>query len=85
MRAAAEIDEFVTSLVARFASDPSGVDHDQPLQLELEIDSLDFLTLMASIREHFGVVIPELEYPRVSTLRDLRAYLVDRVESVDPR
>lgn len=41
-----------------------------------DIDSLDFLSLVASLDELTGVAIPEADYPKVETLGGLEGYLV---------
>ena len=59
-------------------ADLTTVDGTQPLQDELDLDSMDFLNLMVAIAEHTGVEIPERDYPAVATLDGLVRYLADR-------
>jgi acyl carrier protein len=56
--------------------DPDEVDHDRPMAEELELDSMDFLSLLAELHERTGVQVPESDYPQVQTLSALVAYLV---------
>ena len=73
------VDSFLAAVVARFAPGRSGIDEDEPLQSALELDSFDFLNLMGDVATELGIVVSELEYPRISTLRTFRAYLLDHV------
>jgi len=45
---------------------------------EAELDSMDFLALLAAIEDRTGVAVPELDYPDVMTIEALARYLVDR-------
>jgi acyl carrier protein len=53
------------------------VDRDAPLLDELELDSMDFLSLVAGLHERTGLPIPESDYPRLDTVAAALAYLVD--------
>lgn len=55
--------------------DLAEVDHDRPMAEELELDSMDFLSLVTELHERTGVQIPESDYPRVQTVSDLLGYL----------
>ncbi|MFE1248441.1 acyl carrier protein [Streptomyces sp. NPDC058735] len=44
----------------------------------LELDSLDFLTLVEILSERTGVHIDESDYPRLTTLADSVDFLVER-------
>jgi acyl carrier protein len=45
------------------------------LRQDLELDSLDFLRLVEVISRDTGVDIPERDYPEVSTVQGLIAYV----------
>ena len=47
--------------------DPTTVRDSDHLQDDLEIDSMDFLTLIAALHKRFGLPIPETDYPRLAT------------------
>jgi acyl carrier protein len=55
------------------------LDPDAPFQQEADIDSMDFLNLVAGLHEQSGIDIPEDDYPKLSTLSDILAYLEQRV------
>lgn len=50
---------------------------DERLREALDLDSLDFLSLVESLRHLTGVDIPESDYARVGTVDQLSCYLVD--------
>jgi acyl carrier protein len=53
----------------------------EPLADEIDSTSDDFTQLMAAITEEIGVVVPEEDYPLVTTLDGLEQYLNLRVSS----
>ena len=59
--------------------DPASVGPDDHLQQDLEIDSMDFLNLVAALHKRLGVDIPEADYPQIATLKLATAYLSGRV------
>jgi acyl carrier protein len=48
---------------------------------DLGISSLDLITMLFELEERFGVVIEEAEMPQMSTLGDLIAYLMSRINA----
>ena len=58
--------------------DPASVGPDDHLQQDLEIDSMDFLNLVAALHKRLGVDIPEADYPQIATLSLATAYLSGR-------
>jgi acyl carrier protein len=55
-----------------------GIDPDEMLQEELDLDSMDFLNLVVGIHQRTGVEIPERDYPMVSSLSGCVAYVAAR-------
>ncbi|MDP4033987.1 MAG: acyl carrier protein [Pseudorhodobacter sp.] len=47
--------------------DPASVRDGDHLQDDLEIDSMDFLNLVAALHKRFGLDIPEADYPHLAT------------------
>jgi acyl carrier protein len=60
-------------------ADLSRLDHHADLREQVELDSMDYLNLMAALAELTGVEVPERDYPKVTTLVDLADYLSARV------
>lgn len=50
-----------------------------PLRQLVDLDSMDWLNLLVSLNEHFGVTIPESDYAKLVTLNDLLDYLQKRI------
>lgn len=59
--------------------DPLTVGEDDHLQDDLELDSMDFLTLVTALHARLGVDIAEADYPKIATLGDAVPYLADRI------
>lgn len=55
--------------------DPGAVRDSDHLQDDLELDSMDFLNLVAAIHTRLGVSIPEADYPRIATVGAAVSYL----------
>lgn len=51
------------------------LDPDIDFWAELELDSMDHLSVMAQLSERTGREIPERDYPQLMSLRALGAYL----------
>lgn len=58
--------------------DTGAINGSVPLQEQLDLDSLDFLSVMVAVYERTGVDIPERDFPRVTTLDSTVAYIVER-------
>lgn len=59
--------------------DPADVGPDDHLQNDLEIDSMDFLNLVAALHKRLGVDIPEVDYPRIASLSLAVGYLKAKI------
>lgn len=55
--------------------DMAEVDPNGDLRDEMDIDSMDHLNLMIALHDRLGIVIPEIDYPKLLTLNDAVAYL----------
>ncbi len=58
------------------AIDLGAVDPDLPLQEVADIDSMDFLTLLAAIHDRTGIEIPVQDYPKLATVKLFVSYLM---------
>jgi acyl carrier protein len=58
---------------------PINVAEDDRLQDDLELDSMDFLTLVTAIHSRLGVDIAEADYPRIATLGDAVPFISERM------
>lgn len=71
----------VLAIVKRLAPevDPAHIAPDQPLRTQIDLDSMDWLNVLASIHEKLGVNIPETDYGKVVTLDGIVAYLAEKI------
>ena len=53
----------------------------EPLQDEADLDTSDWMQLMAAVTEQTGVVVPEQDYPLVDTFDGLEQYLAAQLLS----
>jgi acyl carrier protein len=56
--------------------DLGAVDPGLPLQEVANIDSKDFLTLLAAIHDRTGIEIPSQDYPKLATVKLFVSYLM---------
>jgi acyl carrier protein len=56
--------------------DLGAVDRDLPIQEVADIDSVEFLRLVATVHERTGIEIPFRDYPKLSTLNMFVSYLM---------
>ncbi len=78
MRTEQELREVVIDALTGVAPDvdPEALDPEGDLAEQFDIDSMDFLNVIVAIDERTGIEIPERDYPRLSTLDDAVAYLM---------
>jgi acyl carrier protein len=50
------------------------------LREALDIDSMDFLNFITAIHHRLGVDVPELDYPKLTTLEGAVKYLENRLK-----
>ena len=71
----------VLAIVKRLAPevDPTRIIPNKPLRTQIDLDSMDWLNVLATIHEKLGVNIPETDYGKVVTLDGIVAYLAERL------
>lgn len=71
----------VLAIVKRLAPeiDPATIIPDKPLRSQIDLDSMDWLNVLATIHEKLGVDIPESDYGKVQTLDSIVAYLAGKI------
>ncbi len=72
-----DIRQAVLEALTRIAPeiDPASIEPDAGLRDQLDLDSMDFLNFALALHGRLGVDIPEIDYPRLSTLNGAVAYL----------
>jgi len=56
-------------------ADFDGLDPDQPLRDQLDLDSMYFLDIVMELRKRYQLQIPEEDYPQLATLNSCADYL----------
>ncbi len=65
--------------------DLASVDRDAPMLDELELDSMDFLSLVTELHERTGLGIPESDYELLSSVDAVVRYLTEGSERCDDK
>lgn len=55
--------------------DPRSVDRAKPLPDQLDLDSIDYQSLLAALSTRYGVAIEEVDVPKLRSIDDLVAYI----------
>ncbi len=73
----ADLAALVREAIERVAPDVDAgtIPGDVDFREEAELDSMDFLAVLAAVHDGTGVEIPEADYARITTIDDLAAYL----------
>jgi acyl carrier protein len=54
---------------------------DAPLRKQIDLDSMDWLNVLAAIHERLGVNIPETDYGKLATLDSIVIYLAEKLSA----
>ena len=60
-------------------ADPATLDPGEDLREELDLDSMDELTMITELSERLGIDVPEADYPRLRSLQGAVEYLAGRL------
>lgn len=79
----ADIRGVVLAALRRIAPevDPETIRGDAPLRRQVDLDSMDFLSLLIDVNRELQVEIPEADYARLTTLDGLVSYLAERASA----
>jgi acyl carrier protein len=77
-------DEIRTAVVEQLTSvapdiDASDIDPKESFRDQFDIDSMDFLNFVIAVHERLGVDIPEIDYPKLTTLDGCVGYLAAKL------
>lgn len=75
------LEQTVLTLLRAIAPEfePGEIEPARPLRQQVDLDSMDWLNFLVRLHERFGVSIPESDYGRLASLKDLVDYLQDRL------
>ena len=77
-----EIKNIVFQLLKQIAPDtePSTLKPDENIRETLDIDSFDSLQFLVSLNEKLGIEIPEQDYGKITTLKSLFNYILEKMK-----
>ena len=77
-----QIKQTIFQLLKRIAPDtnPSELKPDENIRQTLNIDSFDSLQFIVALNEKLGIEIPEQDYGKISTLKTLVNYILDKMK-----
>ena len=58
---------------------PAALDPEADLRETLDIDSMDFLNFVIAVHHRLGIEIPEVDYPKLTTLAGAVSYLAAKL------
>ncbi len=69
--------DIVLNIISVIAPDAdlSGLQHDQPLREQLDLDSMDFLDIVMELRKRYQLEVPKEDYPHLASLDSTVSYL----------
>lgn len=72
-----DIADHILAALHRIAPDvePASVDHARPLADQLDLDSMDYQSLLAAISREYAIAIAEADVPRLRSVDDLAGYV----------
>lgn len=75
-----EIRQTIFRILKKIAPDtePEKLNPDDDIRHTLEIDSFDALQFVVALDEHFGIETPEAEYGKITTLKNLVTYIMEK-------
>jgi acyl carrier protein len=79
-----ELRELLIEVLSDIApeTDPSALDPTEDLRDELDLDSMDELTMITRVSERLGIDVPEKDYPQMRTLDGAVRYLAGRTAAL---
>ena len=79
-----DIRHVVLQVLAEIAPEAASatVDDAEPLREQLDLDSMDFLNFVIGLHRELHVDIPETDYPKIQTMKELTSYLANKLDAV---
>ena len=75
-----ELKKIIVEILKQIAPDtePAELKPDDNIREKLEIDSFDALQFIVALDEKLGVETPEQDYGKITTLRNLVSYILEK-------
>jgi len=79
-----DIRKAIIEIIGEIAPDEelSGIDPDQPLRDQVDLDSMDFLDIVMELRKRYGIEVPEQDYGELATMSGTIDYLLPKMERI---
>jgi len=79
----AEIEQTVRQSLSEVAPevDPESIDPDRSFRDQFDFDSMDYLALMMDLNKKLGIHIPEIDYPKLSSLSGCVRYIEEKLQA----
>lgn len=76
-----DVKKIVIDIIADVAPDEEveGINPEQSLRDQLDLDSMDFLDIVMELRKRHKVEVPSEDYPELATLNSCVAYLTPKM------
>ncbi|MBI4827214.1 MAG: acyl carrier protein [Nitrospinae bacterium] len=78
------IRQAIIQIISEIAPDEdlTGINPDEPLRDQVDLDSMDFLDIVMELRKRYSIEVPEKDYPQLATMSSTVGYLLPRMESL---
>ena len=75
-----ELRDHVIEIISDIAPDEEldGINDDEALRDQIELDSMDFLDIVLELRKRHRVEVPEEDYPQLRTMNSTLDYLLPK-------
>ena len=72
-----ELPDEILAMLQKIAPDvePGTVDRGRPLADQLDLDSMDYQSLLAAVSTRYAIAIPEADLPGLRSIDDLARYV----------
>ena len=77
-----EVKQIVIDIIADVAPDEdvTGINAEESLRDQLDLDSMDFLDIVMELRKRHKVEVPSEDYPQLATLASCVSYLTPKMQ-----
>jgi acyl carrier protein len=69
------MEQRIITILKNFGVEPTAITREAHFIKDLGFDSLDTVDLMMQLEQEFSISIPDEDYPRITTISSLMAYL----------
>ena len=79
-----EISDVIIEIILDIDEDAQteGLNPDEPLRDQIDLDSMDFLDIVMELRKRYKLQIPEEEYPELASLTSCVNYLEPKLKDL---